>query len=137
MNLNMETKHLIKKLLIEALDKKAAVTELLNDYGMLISLNFSQITKMGVDQNATKELTSMMENLRKPIINGKNYFELMKDFNSIINNPKLLSAVLGQIREYLIYIEPRIQKFVANNEYKPKWLDKINKLKDLYRSVIS
>lgn len=132
----MDNKSLIKKLLTEALDKKSAATELLNDFGMLISLNFSQITKMGIDQNATQELTLMMENLRKPIINGKNYFEIIKDVNSIIATPKMLSAVLGKIREYLIYIEPRIQKFVIDNEYKKNWLSRIAKLKDLYKFVI-
>ena len=36
------------------------VKDFFTDFGTLISLNFSQITKMGKDENATKELTLMM-----------------------------------------------------------------------------
>jgi len=130
-----ESTVLIKKLLHEGLKYNAASTLLL-DFGFLISNNFSQITKMGKDATATKELNLMMQNLRKPIINGQNYFEITKDVNSVIRNPKMLSAVLGKIREFLIYIEPRIQKFVIDNEFKKHWLEKINGLKSLYRSII-
>ena len=56
--------------------------------------------------------------------------------NSIIKNPKMLSALLGKIREFLIYIEPRIERFVIDNEFKPKWLQKIARLKSLYKTVI-
>lgn len=116
--------------------KKTSVINLLNDFGMLISLNFSQITKMGKDEAATKELVMMMQNLRKPIINGQTYFDLIKDINPIIGQPKMLSAVLGKIREFLMYIEPRVQRFVIDGEYKTKWMEKIKNLKNLYLSVI-
>lgn len=124
-----------ERLLIE--NKKTSAIDLINDFGMLISLNFSQITKMGKDQTSTDELIKMMENLRKPIINGQTYFDLVKDVNSIIANPKMLSALMGKIREFLLYIEPRVERFVIDNEYKTKWLEKINRLKELYKIVIS
>ena len=123
------------RLLIE--NKKTSAIDLINDFGMLISLNFSQITKMGKDQTSTDELVKMMENLRKPIINGQTYFDLVKDVNSIIGNPKMLSALMGKIREFLLYIEPRVERFVIDNEYKTKWLEKIKRLKELYKVVIS
>jgi hypothetical protein len=130
----------IKKIVRERLlfeDKKTSAIDLINDFGMLISLNFSQITKMGKDQTSTDELIQMMENLRKPIINGQTYFDLVKDVNSIIANPKMLSALMGKIREFLMYVEPRVEQFVIDNEYKTKWLEKINRLKELYKIVIS
>ena len=132
---NESTKELIKILLKENLKKNSAI-ELINDFGMFLSMNLSQVTRMGKDEAATKELNMMMKNIRGPIINGMNYFELTKDVNSIIRNPKMLSALLGKIREFLIYIEPRIQRFVIDNEFKPKWLEKIQRLKELYKNVI-
>lgn len=132
---NESTKHLIKHLLKENI-KKNSVIQLINDFGMLVSMNLSHVTKMGKDEAATKELNMMMKNIRGPIINGMNYFEIIKDVNSIIGNPKMLSALMGKIREFLIYIEPRIQRFVIDNEFKPKWLEKIQSLKELYKNII-
>ena len=112
------------------------VTDFLNDFGFLISLNFSQITKMGIDPDSTDELKQMMINIRKPIINGSNFFELTKDVNKLYENPKLISALLNKVREFLIYIEPRIVKFVIDNEYKSSWLKKIEDLKNRYKKIV-
>jgi hypothetical protein len=131
-----EGKNLIKRLLNENLKKNSAI-ELINEFGMLISLNFTQITKMGKDETSTNELIEMMKNLRKPIINGLTYFELIQDVNSIITNPKFLSVLMNKIREFLIYIKPRIERFVIDNDFKTKWLEKINRLTQLYKIVIS
>lgn len=116
---------------------KDYVNKFLNDFGFLITLNLSHVTKMGIDSNSTNELTNMMMNLRKPIINGLNYIELTKDTNSLYSKPKLLSEILNKIREFLIYIEPRINKFVKDSEYKTKWLEKIEDLKNRYKNIVS
>ena len=136
-------KHLKTYKLFESVDKKF-VKDFLTDFGTLISLNFSQITKMGKDENATKELTLMMQQLRKPIINGLNYFDFLKDnINTIPNNPKLLSSLLGIIRGFLIYIEPRIKQFVTDEpsknglNYKESWLKRIDKIKNDYKLIIN
>ena len=124
------------------------VKDFLTDFGILISLNFSQITRMGKDFNSTKELEEMMKVIRKPIINGQNYFDFVSNnINTIINNPKLLSALLKQVRELLIYIEPRIIKFVKDEpsispdgnkiNYKEKWLKRINEIKENYKKIIT
>ena len=136
-------KHLKTYKLFESVDKKF-VKDFLTDFGTLISLNFSQITKMGKDENATKELTLMMQQLRKTIINGLNYFDFLKDnINTIPNNPKLLSSLLGIIRGFLIYIEPRIKQFVTDEpaknglNYKESWLKRIDKIKNDYKLIIN
>ena len=136
-------KHLKTYKLFESVDKKF-VKDFLTDFGTLISLNFSQITKMGKDENATKELTLMMQQLREPIINGLNYFDFLKDnINTIPNNPKLLSSLLGIIRGFLIYIEPRIKQFVTDEpaknglNYKESWLKRIDKIKNDYKLIIN
>jgi hypothetical protein len=115
---------------------KSDMNDFINDFGFLITLNFSQITKMGKDKKSTDELISMMSNLRKPIINGMNFTDIIKDLNIIYTNPKLLSVFLNKIREFLIYIEPRIINFVIDNNYKQIWLNKIVELKKRYSNII-
>ncbi len=112
------------------------VNEFLSDFGFFITLNLSQVTKMGIDENSNKELNIMMLNLRKPIINGKSYVELIKDINTIYNNPRLVSEIVNKVREFLTYIEPRIIKFVSPSESKDNWLDKINNFKERYKIII-
>ena len=120
------------------------VKDFLTDFGTLISLNFSQITKMSKDDDSKRELTLMMQQLRKPIINGQTYFDFLKDnINTVPNNPKLLSALLGIVRDFLIYIEPRVKKFVTDVpssngvNYKEAWLKRIEKIKNDYKEIIS
>ena len=136
-------KHIKSYKLFESVDK-TFVKDFLTDFATLISLNFSQITKMGKDADATKELTLMMQQIRKPIINGQTYFDFLKDnINTIVNNPKGLSALLGIVRDFLIYIEPRVKEFVkdgtASNgvNYKEAWLKRIEKIKNDYKSIVS
>ena len=113
------------------------VNEFLSDFGFFITLNLSQVTKMGVDETSNMELNQMMLNLRKPIINGKSYVELIKDINIIYDNPRLVSEIVNKVREFLTYIEPRIIKFVSPSESKDNWLDKINNFKERYKKIIN
>lgn len=129
-------KHLKTYKIFESVDRKF-VSDFLLDFGFLISMKFSQITKMGVDEDATKELTSMMKRLREPLINGKTYFELIDNVGDLYKSPKLLSAFIGQIRELLIYIEPRIKKFVIEGDVKDNWLLKIEDFKSKYKQIVS
>ncbi len=112
------------------------VNEFLSDFGFFITLNLSQVTKMGVDETSNMELNQMMLNLRKPIINGKSYVELIKDINTIYDNPRLVSEIVNKVREFLNYIEPRIIRFVSQSESKDNWLDKINNFKERYKIII-
>ena len=78
-----------------------------------------------------------MVNLRKPIINGKSYVELIKDINTIYDNPRLVSEIVNKVREFLTYIEPRIIRFVSPSESKDNWLDKITNFKERYKKIIN
>lgn len=113
------------------------VNEFLSDFGFFITLNLSQVTKMGIDETSSKELNQMMVNLRKPIINGKSYVDLIKDINTIYDNPRLVSEIVNKVREFLNYIEPRIIKFVSPSESKDNWLDKITNFKERYKKIIN
>ena len=132
--LNFESYNNIQ-LLNEGIDKKY-ISNFLYDFGFFMTLNLSQVTKMGVDKNSTEQLTTMMKELRKPIINGMSYTELIKDVNYLCSKPRLLSEVLNKIREYLQYIEPRIEKFVTDGEYKKNWLNKIQDFKTKYMYIV-
>ena len=112
------------------------VNEFLSDFGFFITLNLSQVTKMGIDETSNNELNKMMLNLRKPIINGKSYVDLIKDINTIYDNPRLVSEIVNKVREFLNYIEPRIIKFVSPSESKDNWLDKITNFKERYKIII-
>ena len=131
-----ENKLLIKRLLNENLNKRESLNTLLLNFGFLTTLGFSQITKMGKDEEATKELTLMMQNIRKPIINGMTYVELIDNINKLVNNPKLLSAVVNKVREFLMYIKPRVIKYVQDGDIKTNWLGKIENLEKIYLEVI-
>ena len=90
-----------------------------------------------IDQNSTDELSSMMKRLREPLINGKNYTELINDRSLLYSNPKLLSTLMGQIRELLLYIEPRVKNYVKDGDVKKNWLGKIDKFKERYKQIVS
>ena len=99
------------------------------DFGWFITMNLSQITKMGVDNQAKTELVSMMANTRKPLINGKNYAEILNDMD-MMKNPKILQALDDQTKKLIDYIKPRIIKYVIDCDDKTKWLLKIEKFRN-------
>lgn len=112
------------------------IADFLNDFGFFITMNLSKISSYSSDDNNKKELDEMQKNIRKPLINGKTYTELLNDMNIIINNPKYLSTLLSQIKSLLEYIEPRITKYVDDGEIKNKWLKRIEDLKSKYIKII-
>ena len=129
-------KHLKTYQIFESANKKF-INDFMFDFGMLITMGFSQITKMGVDQTATDELSSMMKRLREPLINGKTYAKLIDNLSLLYNNPKMLSSFIGQIRELLLYIEPRVKNYVKDCDVKDNWLGKIDKFKERYKQIVS
>jgi len=124
------------KLFEEHSDKQSVVSFLL-DFGMFITLNLSKVENESIDEQSKSELSKMLSELRKPLINGKTFSELTLDINSIVNNPKILSGLFSQVRTLLIYIEPRIQKFVKDSDKKNIWLDKINNFKERYKNIVN
>jgi hypothetical protein len=129
-------KHLKSYKIFESVNKKF-IDDFMFDFGMLITMGFSQITKMGIDQTATDELSSMMKRLREPLINGKTYAQLIDNLSLLYNNPKMLSSFIGQIRELLLYIEPRVKNYVKDCDVKDNWLSKIDKFKERYKQIVS
>lgn len=129
-------KHLKTYQIFESSNRKF-INDFMLDFGMLITMGFSQITKMGIDQKSTDELSSMMKRLREPLINGKKYSEIINDISFLYKNPKMLSAFIGQIRELLLYIEPRVKNYVKECDVKDNWLSKIDKFKERYKQIVT
>ena len=130
-----ETKTLIKNLLKEGLSRKEVIDFVL-EFNFFLSLNLAKVQQEAKDSNSLNELNVMMQNIRKPLINGKNIFELAKEINSIVNNPKMLSALLNQIKNLLEYIEPRLKKYLKDSDKKNVWLKKIENFKTIYLNII-
>jgi len=95
-------------------------------------MNLAKVSDLSKNEDSKKELNSMLLNLRKPIINGKTYSELIKT-DEIVSNPKMLSALFSQIREFITYIEPRIKQMVIDGDKKASWVSKIENLKERYK----
>lgn len=123
--------------LFEEHKDKQYVTSFLLDFGMFITMNLSKVESESRDSTSKDELSKMLSELRKPLINGKSFTEITTDINSIIGNPKMLSGLFSQIRNLLVYIEPRIEKFVKDSDKKNIWLDKINNFKERYKNIVN
>ncbi len=123
--------------LFEDHNDKQSVVSFLLDFGMFITMNLSKVENESKDSKSKNELSKMLSELRKPLINGKSFTEITSDMNSIISNPKMLSGLFSQIRNLSIYIEPRIQKFVIDSNKKSIWLDKITNFKERYIDIIN
>jgi hypothetical protein len=130
-----ETKVVIKKLLKEGLSRKEVIDFFL-ELNFFLSFNLSKVQQEAKDSNSDNELNTMMQNIRKPLINGKNIFELVKEIGSIINDPRMLSALLGQVKTLIEYIEPRIEKYTKDSDKKNIWLKKIENFKTIYLNII-
>jgi hypothetical protein len=123
--------------LFEEHNNKQSIVSFLLDFGMFITMNLSKVESESKDVTSKDELSKMLSELRKPLINGKSFTEITTDINSIVRNPKMLSGLFSQIRDLLIYIEPRIQKFVKDSDKKNIWLDKITNFKERYKNIVS
>ena len=123
--------------LFEEHKDKQYITSFLLDFGMFITMNLSKVESESRDSTSKDELSKMLSELRKPLINGKSFTEITTDINSIIGNPKMLSGLFSQIRNLLVYIEPRIEKFVKDSDKKNIWLDKINNFKERYKNIVN
>jgi hypothetical protein len=77
------------------------MNDFINDFGFFITLNLVHITQNGIDENSKKELSLMMSNLRKPIINGKTFVELISPLVLFAHTYKILFPEVK-----LIYLGP-------------------------------
>jgi predicted aldo/keto reductase-like oxidoreductase len=113
------------------------VVEFIIDMGMFTSFNLARVKDLAIDDNAEKELDEMLKTFRKPLINGMSFNDIADNYHTIKKDPKMLSAVFSQIRSMLIYIEPRIERFVKDSEKKTAWLNRLSNLKTKYIDFVT
>ena len=118
------------------------VAEFIFDLGFFLSLGLSKVTSFAIDDSGREELKKMMHRIHKePLINGETYFEIIKNVNEVIDNPKLLSALLLQSARLIEYVEPRINIFVTDENSdglnrKEVWLKRLDDLKRIYINIV-
>lgn len=115
---------------------KSDVMSFLNDFGFFITLNLAKVSSMAKGDTERVELSKMLNKLNSPILNGKKYSEIIND-DSMIKNPKVLSGLFSQIKRIIEYIEPRIERYVVNNEIKSKWIEKLDRFKNQYKNLVA
>lgn len=100
------------------------------DLGIFLSMNLTHIQQSAKNEDSKKELDIMMNNIRKPLINGKNYFDIIN--SDMINNPKIINPLLSQAQKLFNYVVPILRKH-SNKDFskrietiKTKYLNLIN-----------
>lgn len=109
----------------------------LTDFGFFLYMNLAKVQKNANDKKeADSELTNILSVGRGPLINGKNFQKILND-GELFKNPKYLSALFGQIKTLIEYIEPRIERFVKEGDNKTAWLEKLKKFREDYIKIVS
>ena len=112
--------------------KKDKYQDLVNDFGMFITLNASKLEQQ-ILSGKEGELLELRSNLRKPIINGLNYSDFTsKNFNKL-TDPTVSQAIISQIYNFLQYIEPRLNIFKPDSA----WVKRFGEVKNKYVDLVS
>ena len=122
-----------KKSVNENVDKQT-INSFLSDFGFFITLNLTKVQSEAKNDDAKNKLAKMQSNLNKF---SKNYTELIDPTkNKNLYEPKVLSQIIGQIGKYINYIKPHIETLVKDSDIKNAWLQKIQKLSNMYSTII-
>ena len=98
-------------------------------------VHIGQIAKDPADAN---KLTNMFNQLKGPAINGMTWTQLINQPPQVLNNPKMASALISNIKQTIEFVEAMILKYgnPAHPNYKVK-MDYLNSAKDRYRAIVS
>ena len=112
--------------------KKDKYQDLINDFGMFITLNASRLDQQ-IIQDKENELKDLMVNLRKPIINGLNYSDFTSQHFNKLNDPIVSQTLISQIYNFIQYIEPRLNIFKLDSA----WVKRFAEIKGKYIDLVS
>lgn len=114
--------------------KKEKYLDLVNDFGFFITLNAARLDQQ-ILPGKKNELDELQTVLRKPIINGLNYADFTsKNFNKL-TEPQVGQALLAQIYNFLLYIEPRLDMFKADSSWVTRYKDIRQKYNECVNSM--
>jgi len=106
--------------------------DLINDFGMFITLNASKLEQQ-VLPGKENDLLELRTALRKPIINGLNYSDFISQYSSKLTDPVVSKTMISQIYNFLQYIEPRLVVFKADSF----WVKRFQDIKQKYIDIVS
>jgi hypothetical protein len=112
--------------------KKDKYQDLVNDFGMFITLNASKLEQQ-ILSGKEGELLELRSNLRKPIINGLNYSDFTSKKVNKLTDPTVSQAIISQIYNFLQYIEPRLNIFKPDSA----WVKRFGEVKNKYVDLVS
>lgn len=113
---------------IKSFNENSSLILFLLDFGMLITMNLAKCESLAKDDVSKKELSSMLNSINKPIINGLKYTEVLNN-SDMMKNSKVLEGLLIQVDKLIKFIEPRIVNFIDESDTKTIWLKKISDMK--------
>lgn len=112
--------------------KKDNYLDLINDFGMFITLNASKLDQQ-ILPDKEKELADIWEALRKPIINGLNYSDFTTQYATKLSDATISKTLISQIYNFLQYIEPRLVIFKEDSA----WVKRFESIKNKYINLVS
>ncbi len=112
--------------------KKEKYADLINDFGYFITLNASKLEHQVIPGKEV-ELKELREALRKPLINGLNYTDFLSQHHAQLNTPEVSTALVRQIYNFLVFIEPRLSIFKPGSP----WVTRFETVKQKYADLVN
>ncbi len=123
------------KTFYESTNKLQDWDDFLADFGYFITLNISKLASYANSPESSLELTNVLKEFRSPKIFGQKYSEFIGNASKT-KEPMVISKLLRYIHDSLIYVEPRLSKYLTD-EGKSIFLPRLKRLKDRYRQQVS
>lgn len=112
--------------------KKDKYEDLLLNFGLFITLNIVKLDQQ-IIKGYENELSDLIKNLKKPIINNLNYSDFISKNHDKLNNPVVSQTIISQIYNFLQYIEPRLYIFKPESP----WVKRFGNIKQKYTELVS
>lgn len=109
--------------------------DFLTDFGFFITLNISKLSSYANSTNSSEELNKILKEFRSPKVFGQKYSDYISNNLSHVRSPEVISKLLKYIHDSLIYIEPRLNRYLSDDG-KSIFLPRLNKLKERYTQQV-
>ena len=121
--------------LVEA-NQLANYITLCNELGYFMTLNATKLNSYGKDADAARELSDMMAQFRKPVLNGKTITDLLGEINLVtLKNPKVIPHILKWAYQFINYVKPRIEKY-TNEAGRKAFGGRIEQISNIYKAAV-
>jgi hypothetical protein len=104
------------------------------DFSTFISMNMTKINQYAKDEQSKAGIDEMTKQLRQPAVNGIEFTQAYSD-PKITKSPAGRGALMKYIYNSLVYIEPRLKKFL-NDQGQQMFLPRLDKIKQQYTTLV-